>query len=102
MSGSPYALANYVCTGSLDAVAVGVDGSVYLSSGSSGLIWVQLCQVAGTANGVSAETCKSILATLLTARATSAPVSLYFNDSLSCTSHPQWSALIGWYFGAQL
>lgn len=93
------ASANYFCTGTVDAVGVNPDGTVYLSSSGAGFSYVSLCMIGTTYNGVSSDTCKSILATLLAAKASGLQTQWAFNDSLSCTTHTAWAPLTGWYYG---
>lgn len=97
----------YPCTGTLDWVALNPSGTVTVSSQSSGLAVFYVCQMDGTMNGVSTDTCNSMLATLLTAVATGAQVTWNFNDSLTCnrasfnsgsmcsneTNSPNWAYL---------
>jgi hypothetical protein len=67
---------------------------------------VYLCEIEGTtasANGsVTPEECKSMLAVLLVAQVSRQSVEVDFSDSLTCTSHPSWAWLAGWYFGPVL
>jgi ribose/xylose/arabinose/galactoside ABC-type transport system permease subunit len=99
---SQSALANYTCTGSVDQVNVSPNGVVVLVSASMGLTSVYLCQIGTTTNGVDTDPCKSILAVLLTAHAIGGQIDLSFSDSLTCTTHPAWAWLTGWYYGPNL
>lgn len=100
----------YPCTGTLDWVAMNPSGTVTVSSQSSGLAVFYVCQMDGTMNGVSTDTCKSMLATLLTALATGTQVTWNFNDSLTCNratfNSGNWYALSAspssWYFGPMI
>ena len=95
------AFANYLCQGVPTQVTVSPSGTVAVGS-AAGLSWVYLCSVNSTANGVDPAACKAILATLLTAQANSSTVTFWFSDSLTCTTHPDWSWLTGWYFGPSM
>jgi hypothetical protein len=99
---SPAAFANYSCTGSVDQVSVSPTGVVTLTSSAIGLTDVYLCQIGTTTNGVDTDPCKSIFALLLSAHATGAQIDLSFSDSLTCSTHPAWAWLTGWYFGPNL
>jgi hypothetical protein len=89
--------ANYTCTGTVDDLALTLDGVVVASIGP--LRWVYLCQIGGSRNGVGSEACKAIYAHLLSAKTTGKQEMFWFSDSLTCTSHPTWQDLTGWYFG---
>lgn len=95
----PYAFANYFCIGPLDDVNVSPSGVVVVTSRASGLLAVYLCQIGNTTNGVGPDQCKAILSALLAANATGQSVEWAFDDSLTCSTHPSWSWLTGWYFG---
>ena len=97
------AWASYFCTGSIDSAGVDPDGSLIIDSSAAGLSFVTLCSVSGTVNngvfGITPDTCKGILATVLRAQATGATVQWAFLDSLTCTTHTAWTQLMGWYYG---
>jgi hypothetical protein len=99
---SEAAFANYSCTGTVDQVDVSPTGVVVLASASMGLTSVYLCQIGTTTNNVDTEPCKSIVAVLLTAHTTGAQIDLSFSDSLTCSTHPAWAWLTGWYYGPNL
>lgn len=92
------AFANYSCRGTVNGVTVAPDGTVVLGSSSMGLVWVYLCNINTNANGVSPESCKGMLGVLLSAQTTGRQVEMWFNDNLTCTTHPRWAFLTGWYF----
>ena len=96
---SATAQANYSCVGPVDVVALDPGGNVTVTSTAAGLSWVNICQIGGTANGVGSDQCKAIYAELLTARAAGQTVQWWFGDALTCTTHPSWQWLTGWYFG---
>jgi hypothetical protein len=96
------AFANYSCTGTVDQVSVDPNGVVILTSATVGLNAVYLCAIGTTMNGVDSDPCKSILAVLLTAHATGAQIDLSFSDSLTCSTHPAWAWLTGWYYGPNM
>lgn len=96
------AWANYFCVGQVDAVAVSPTGVVMIDAASVGLSWQYLCQIGATTNTVGPDTCKAILAVLIAAQETGQQVQWAFNDGLSCTTHPAWSWLTGWYWGPVL
>lgn len=96
------AFANYTCTGSVDQVNVSPTGVLVLVSSAMGLTDGYLCQIGTTMNGVDTDPCKAILAVLLTAHATGAQIDLSFSDSLTCSTHPAWAWLTGWYYGPNL
>jgi hypothetical protein len=96
------AAANYFCQGTIDSVEVSPSGAVEAYSAAAGLNYVTLCAIGATANGVSSDTCKAILAVLLAAHASGAQVQWAFSDSLTCTTHPAWAWLTGWYYGPNI
>ena len=96
------AWANYACLGTIDAVALNPGGIVTVTSNSSGPGVFYVCNIGSTANGVAPEQCKAIYASLLAARMSAQNVAWTFNDALTCTTHPTWSWLTGWYYGPEL
>ena len=100
--GAAPAMANYTCQGVIDSVALNQAGTLTITSTSSGLNTFYVCQIANTFNGVGPEVCKAIYAQMLAARVSGQNVTWYFSDALSCTTHPVWDWLTGWYFGPQL
>lgn len=106
IAASAPALANYSCVGTVDGVSVAPGTGVVIFSSSVGLASVYLCQIENTvttpAGSVTPEECKTFLGVLLVAQATRQSVELDFNDSLTCTTHPSWAWLTGWYFGPAL
>ena len=107
---SQSAWANYSCTGTTTTVAVDQYNTVWMSS-SSGLQFVALCNVTSAQNGIAVDTCKAMYAMLLGSRLSGTPLTLYFSDGLTCTTHPAWQTLstgsyggspAGWYWGPQL
>ena len=93
--------ANYSCTGPIDWVALNQAGVVTVSSASSGLGVFYVCQIGTTTNNIGPEVCNAMFAQLTAARAMGTPVQWSFDDSLTCTTHPTWSWLSGWYYGPQ-
>jgi hypothetical protein len=89
----------YACTGPVTQLVMRPDGSVYVS-GMGGINWGVLCTVSGTAsNGYTADACKAAYAQLLLAEANGQPMTVWFNDNLTCTTQPSWSWLTSLYFG---
>jgi hypothetical protein len=73
-------------------------GTVTLSL-SGGPSWTYLCDLsAGGRNGVPADVCKVMYATLVTAKATGKQVLIRFNDYDSCAAVPAWgnAGSLGW------
>lgn len=95
------AWANYSCIGQVYGVSIDVNGSVYAGSIPGGN-WPLLCQIGATFNGVGPDACKAIYTLLITAQTSGRQVQMWFNDNLTCTTHPAWNTLSGWYFGPQL
>lgn len=98
---STLAFANYFCSGVVDTVVVNPSGLVMINSSAAGLANVELCQIGATANGVGPDACNAVLASVITARTTGQSVTWAFDDGLTCSTHPQWAWLTGWYFGPQ-
>ena len=94
-----FAQTTYTCVGPVTDLVVSPNGVVTASIGS--LAWVYLCAIGTTSNynGVTSDACKAIYAHLLSAKTTGAQETFWFNDSLTCTTHPAWANLTGWYFG---
>jgi hypothetical protein len=96
------ARANYFCTGVVAAVDVSPSGLLVVDSPDAGLRSFYICQIGATNNGVGPDACKAILAVVLASRTTGLPVDWGFSDSLTCSTHPSWTYLTGWYYGPNL
>lgn len=96
------AQANYSCSGTVAGVTVSPDGSVNAQVAAGTINWNTFCQLGVAFNGVSPDACKGILVTLMTAQVTGRSVVIWFNDGLTCTTHPVWTSLSGWYWGPML
>ncbi|MBM7128792.1 hypothetical protein [Dyella mobilis] len=90
--------AGYNCLGTVNDVAVLPDGSLAIGEfydASTPDYWLYLCNVNVAANGgngaISTTICKSWQATLLTAQATGKKINIWFSDTLSCGTHPQYT-----------
>jgi hypothetical protein len=92
----------YACAGTLDSINLNQGGIVTIGSASSGLGTFYVCEIGGTANGVTPDVCSAILASLIAAKEAGEQVQWQFNDSLTCQTHPQWAWLTGWYYGPSL
>jgi hypothetical protein len=93
----------YSCTGKVGDVVVGPNGTLTVSFGQIG--WVYLCNMSQTYNGVQPEACKGILSIFMSAKLSDRNVEMWFSDaSNSCTNqgHPAWADLKDWYFGPNL
>jgi hypothetical protein len=97
------AWATYSCIGTIQRVGLSPGTAIVVLSTTSGLSDIYLCSIetaTSSANGtVTPEQCKTFLAMLLSAQASGAAVNLMFNDGLTCSTHPSWSWLTGWYYG---
>lgn len=91
------ASADYSCEGTVGNLALNPSGVLTVTVGS--IENVYLCQIGTTRNAVPSDVCKAIFAHLLSAKNTGALVRFQFSDSLTCTTHPAWSDLTGWYYG---
>jgi len=98
------ALANYTCTGKVTGVSIEPSTGDLIVQKVGPLNWPRLCSVDTEVRGISADACKIVYSTLLTAQTTGKEVRLWFNDSGDCTdsSHAPWQSLTGWYFGPKL
>lgn len=100
VSVSTWAQANYTCLGTVQ-VTVAPQGVVAVT-GVGGLLNVYLCNLTIPINGVQPVACQGIYAMLLSAQKNAKTVYLWFNDALTCTTHPAWDWLTGWYWGPML
>lgn len=96
------AFAYYTCGGMIDLVALNPSGIVTVTSSAAGVNAAYICSIGSTYDGVSPEVCKAIFAQLVAAQATGSTVVWYYNDALTCTTHPSWVPLTGWYYGPQV
>jgi hypothetical protein len=87
------------CQGTINRVGVNPLGVVNVYAPALATDFVYICQIGDHTNGVSPEACKSILATLLSAKAQEKEVRWAFNDSTACGQRPTWSWLQNWYWG---
>lgn len=92
----------YSCSGAVTGVALNPSGLVTVYSADAGLNAAYICQIGSTYNGVGPDACKAILAVLVSAKATGIHAEWTFDDGLSCTTHPAWGDLKGWYYGPVL
>jgi hypothetical protein len=97
---------NYPCTGTVTTVWLSPFGSINVSTASIAAPMVPsvpqlnfggICQIGATANGWSSDACKALYSQLLIARSTGAPITFWFNDSLSCTTQPFFNYMPGLY-----
>jgi hypothetical protein len=81
------------CTGTVQTLSLQLDtqGIVTLSL-SGGPTYTYLCAVDNTFNGVSPTVCRTMYATLMTAKTTGEAVLIRFHDYSSCTAVPAWAA----------
>lgn len=78
----------YSCTGTVTSVVVSAAFSGVLVSGPGGLNTVAICSLDGSPGPFSANACKGVLATLLSAKLSGQSVTIYFNDNLTCSTQP--------------
>jgi hypothetical protein len=91
----------YSCTGQVTGGTIAPNGIVSVS-GLAQASWPYICDVNGTSpNGVTRETCRSILALLLSAQASRKSVQIWYDDVLSCTTRPS-RTWMRWHWGPTL
>lgn len=78
----------YTCSGTVTSVAVSSAYSAVFVSGAGGLSTVAICSLDGSPGPFSANACKGILATLLSAKLSGQSVTIYFSDNLTCATQP--------------
>jgi hypothetical protein len=93
----------YLCNVIINYVGVNPDGSVLVSA-SNGISFDTICSVSASFNnnvyGITTDTCKAMLATLLRAQATGASVQLGFQNNDYCANPPGGFEPLNWlYFG---
>jgi len=105
LANAPAFAAQYACSGPVNGVTVGPSGMVAAES-AGGQHWGYFCQLGATVNGVSPESCKGILAILLTAQSSGKSIQLRYNDSIDCSTHltqqAGWTFLSTWYWGPEI
>lgn len=99
LSAPAAASADYYCTGTVANLAIAPTGAVTTTIGE--IKNVTLCAIGSTFNNVNSEACKAVHAQLLAATLANRQVRIYFNDNLTCQTHPSWKVLTGWYFGPE-
>lgn len=98
---APAHAVNYACSGPVNGVTVGPGGTVSAAA-AGGQSWGYFCQLESTANGVTPEACKGILAVLLAAQASGKHVTVWYSDDFDCAwraTHGSWAFLANWYWG---
>jgi hypothetical protein len=92
---------DYSCDGPVTGVTVGPGGHV-AAANAGGQQWGYFCQLTGTTNGITPETCRGILALLLTAQASGKSVRLWYRDDNNCSTYRGWNWLSTVYWGPAL
>ena len=101
--GAAAAAHGYACQDVISQVALNPNGVVTVYSPGGGLNYAYVFQIGATSpNGVPSDQCKAILAALLAAKTTGGQVQWQYSDNLSCSTHPGWAWLTGWYYGPDL
>ncbi|MDH0863541.1 hypothetical protein [Mitsuaria sp. GD03876] len=89
--------ANYSCGGPVTYLGIDMLGDVTVSIGSYPIH--KICNFNGTNGRASAATCKSVYATLLTARATGKTAAIYYDENgYTCSTLPGWQFVPSVYF----
>lgn len=83
--------AQYNCTGTVTIVFVNGSGDVVVG-GPGGLVPIGLCSVSGATTNFTVDACKAAYATLLAAKLSGQSATVSFNDSLTCSTQPQWGS----------
>lgn len=88
------------CAGEVSSLSLQLNnvGTVTLSL-AGGPAYTYLCDIDGPGrNGVSPQVCRTMYATLLTAKATNKKVTIRFYDHNACSAVPAWanSGALGW------
>ena len=91
-------MAAYTCSGLVVSPAIEPTTGDVLVGSIGPLIWPRLCNVHATsANGVTADACRTVYATLLLATALGKTVSISSTSAsvASCAAAPQWAQMDG-------
>ncbi|MFN3014561.1 hypothetical protein ACK1CN_01355 [Vibrio coralliilyticus] len=99
---STNALAAYTCSGYVKGVSIEAKTGDVIVEQIGPLKWPRMCKVDNEHDGISADACKAVYSTLLAAQTSKKQVTLWFNDSKSCTEQVEWQWIPGWYFGPSL
>jgi hypothetical protein len=92
------AYANYGCTGTVTSLMIDGQHDNLLVSLSGGTSNVVICSInVSSTIGFTPEACKAAYAALLAAKSSGQTVTLYFSDSLTCTTQPQWTPYVSVY-----
>jgi len=92
--GSTPAFATYSCVGPVTGLSINQAGNV-LAESVAGVSWGYLCSLTTEQNNYDPETCKVVYTALLAAQLSGQNVELWFNDSLTCSTHTEYSWLTG-------
>ncbi|MBQ0935109.1 hypothetical protein [Ideonella paludis] len=103
--------AAFVCEYKVDSVSLHPGGPVYASlsqvGGPGKMTYMQFCSVEGPLNGMTASSCKAMLAVMINAKNTQASVNLWFDGTktFACTdANRSWQSMpeTGFYFGPEI
>lgn len=93
------AQANYFCTGNINFIGMGGDGTVVVAGPGGIPNAINLCNVNATnTNNIPPQTCKSWYALLVAADLAGQQVSIDFSDNLTCSTQPTWAGPNSVYF----
>jgi hypothetical protein len=96
---APAADAVVDCTGTITNLSVMLNGEGVVTLGlSSGPSYTYLCAVNNDTNGVAAQVCRTMYATLVAAKLAGKPVLIRFYDYSTCSAVPNWApaGTLGW------
>ena len=89
--------ANYMCVGTVTYLGIDLGGDLTVGTSASPIH--KICNFNGGAGRASGATCKSVYASLLSAKLTGKPVAIYYDDNgYNCGSLPAWSFVPSAYF----
>jgi hypothetical protein len=85
----PAYASDYGCAGPVTLLFIN-SGGVVAVGGPGGLPPISICSVNGGYGPFSADTCKTIYATLLAAKLSGQNIQINFSDNLTCVTQPPW------------
>jgi len=90
--------ANYSCQGPVTFLGVNQSAGVVVG-GPGGLPDVYLCRFdTSSSNGWSPDDCKAAYAILLSAKLSGQAATVFFSDTLTCSTQPAWGNYVSAYF----
>ena len=94
------ASAGYSCSGTVGGISLAENsGEVLIADiGGTQLKNTRYCSILTETNSVNVTACKTFYASMLAAMTSDRVVEIWINNSLTCTTNPEWANVTGFYY----